>query len=534
MIDIVEIGSFKRTEIDFSGYGLKKNKEYFIDNIFQLLPEKKHSLETYLSSKKYILANYKDENQKYIQQIILPPINGTTIFNISRNYIHFIPFNELPDSILKFDISHTFISQTEIDKFPSEARYIKISETNISKISEIPERCVFFIARGCRLREVGRLPVIIEELFLEGNNLLRLPENLMECNHLTQLSYEGNRNIKVSNEELNFIERTFERRRLLQEDLEREIKIKMENSLKNMAEFVETNGGLDNNIIKLADNKNNENLEIKINNVILNSQNVHDSMINSNMEDACRKLKAFYEDKLEKNKVFFIKKSLFGKDKVVKNDLGEFIGFHCIEKIKKAIGILGFNNLKRWMDDKSLIFMRADNTTFGDVCRYVFFRSVFLTKEDENEFYEMLGVDFNEMDVVCLTGKLGRMINLLNGKCDEVKLIGESKSDRIQRILNLCKFQARANYKNMVYKNHDFVERNKFEINEETFLFRKILYLLFEVELKKMVDVSDNEREIWLEPLIYDDNEIDKIKSSGNDEFEIEKMVEKEIEKLDF
>ncbi len=212
MINIIQIGYFENQEIIYNQYGLKK-KDDFIDKTIEFSPDKTQLLNNYLESKKYILANYKDENQKVVQQIILPPRDGITIFDISRNYVNYIPFDLLPDSIKKLDVSHTFINQNEIKTFPTSAEYIKISETPIEKIGEIPVGVKSFIARGCRLKNVGSVPPIIEELYLDGNNLSRLPPNLLECNSLKQLSYEGNANLETTEEELNHIERIFERRR---------------------------------------------------------------------------------------------------------------------------------------------------------------------------------------------------------------------------------------------------------------------------------------------------------------------------------
>ena len=530
MIDIIEIGSFKTTELDFSKYGLKKQKEFIIDRFFKYNSDNNNQLQNYLSSKKFILSNYRDENQKYIQQILLPPADGTIKFDISRNYVNYIPFHLIPDSIIEFDVSHTFINQTEIDKFPSSCQKIKISETPISIIPEFPPNCKSFIARGCRLTNLHNLPTVIEELSVEGNNLSRLPDNLTECRNIRKLCYEGNRNIQVSQEQLNFIEVIFERIRIQDERIEIQNKVETKEDIEKIVDFIETDGATDNNIIEIGNTKNELYTNRKINQIIGNSQNVHNTMINSNMEIACKKLKEFYENKVEFSEVYIIEKGFLGGKNKKNVTLPEFIKHYCSKKILKALGNFNYSKLKVWLANKELLFVRA-NMSLGEIFNYVFFRIHFLEEEVQTEIYELLKYDFEEMPIVCLTGKIGRIINLLNGKCDEVQLIGETKNERIQRVHHLCTNQARANYKNLVYKKLNFTERNKKKIDEECFLFRKILYHLFELELKKMDDVDENERNVWLEPLIINEDEVDKIKPIGNknqDEIEFIRLAEEE------
>ena len=499
MIDIVEI--------DYSKYGLK-NKKDFINKTFTVTPQTTDELNRYINSKKFILGNYHDYNKKYIQQIILPPANGVTSFNISRNYIQYIPFELLPDTIQRLDISHTYLIHNEIEKFPANCRFIKISEAAVVKIPKIPKFCKTFIARGCKIKDIPEVPVNIEELFIDGNQLKRLPLNIIECNNLQQLSYAGNVNIHVKPEELNFIEEIFERRRVRQEIREKENKIMREYKLQTTANFIETKGVLDTNIINIGEESNSSYMEDKISNIINDSQNVHDSMINKNMEEACRSLINFYK----KNKPTIL-------------SLKKYIIYHCKDKIISAITKEGYKLLNSWIKNINLIFTRA-NITFGDIFYYVFFRITHLDKDVQNEIYDIFSFDFKEMNNICLTGKIGRIINLLNGKCEEVNLISETKSDRIQRIYTLCKTQAQINYRNKL-TNNNFNEITKINIDENGFLFRKILYILFDDELKKMDDVDENEREIWLEPLILQDDEINKIKSRGkdNDENDIEKLI---------
>lgn len=536
MIDIVQFGKLKDNNgvVDYSKYGLK-NRDDFVDRKEIYSSEIVDEVNKCMKSSEFVLSNHRDENNKYIQQIIFPPTEGITTFNISRNYVNNIPFELLPNSIRILDVSHTMIYKETIDKFPNESRYIKISETNVSEICNIPHKCKTLTARGCRLRYVGPVPETMKALHLEGNNLKKLPNNLTKCSKLSDLCYEGNKLLEVSVEEMDFIQKIFEERRIRQEKIDKETKKKVVQRIEYAGLITQTDGGTDNTIIEKEKKDEEMREEKRIQQVINDSQNVHDTTLNTNLSNSVDKLKKFYENKVEMSGgLSVIKKSrFFGRESKVQVSLKEYIGHHCIDKLKSLLGSSDFKLLKELIQDDSLIFERS-SSSFGDIFRLVFFRTLFLPFEVQNEIYDMLKYDFSEMKQVCLIGKVGRIINLLNGKCEEVMLISNivSKNERIQQIHHLCKVQAKANYRNLVFEHMSFDDRVREEIDESSLLFRKILYILFEHELKQMKDVSDEECNIWLEPLVLNEDEIDKLKSKGKeqDEIDIKKMVDETID----
>ena len=111
--------------------------------------------------------------------------------DFSRNYIKSIPNKLFPNNLEKLNISHNIIDKiddfTNIDKI----KYFNCSHNNICNMPELPNT--------------------LEEFYINDNNIDRLPESIIQCINLKNLNYENNRNIKVSENVLDFVQDIFER-----------------------------------------------------------------------------------------------------------------------------------------------------------------------------------------------------------------------------------------------------------------------------------------------------------------------------------
>ena len=142
----------------------------------------------------------------------------TRELNFSRNYISSIPFKILSPQLLKLNISHNIMFKMEglMPKLPN-LEVLNCSHNAIHEIPSLTPVLRILTTNDCRLSVISDLPNTLVKLLVHNNRLTELPGNLIQCNRLNELNYEGNPDINITEEQLEFIEAIFERRRQAEE-----------------------------------------------------------------------------------------------------------------------------------------------------------------------------------------------------------------------------------------------------------------------------------------------------------------------------
>jgi len=395
-MSVIELCSLVNCEInnnwlDLSKFELSKKMRY--NDKYDLTRENFYKLKEINEHNAILSSLGKDYRNKQILRLSynLPNVNS---INFSRNYIKSIPLNIINRDLKELNISHNLITNIDnIQQNLPELEVLKCNDNNISKLSNLPNT--------------------LKKLKINNNNIKQIPENIIECTQLNYINYEGNSNIYVSENVLNFIENIFERIRIENERIEQE---------------------------RLAQQAQQANKELKT--VINNSQNVHETNIRKEVANAINILikdicLISEKDALED----FAKNSS-------KND-SDFIKNLC--EINSVCSITGI--------------------TFSKLFKY-FWNRVSQSKDKEDIIKTFIKDDIPEMHIVCFIGRISRVINCLSGYFEDI-VISIPINEQIQMKYNLVSKQYET-YKNnpflynvfCYYKLKDLLEELKLDKNK--------------------------------------------------------------------
>ena len=105
-----------------------------------------------------------------------------------------------------------------------------------------------------------------------------------------------------------------------------------------------------------------------------------------------------------------------------------------------------------------------NNITFKELLLVVL--TIIETKENKNDIYEILNQEINDAECKCLTGRISRLINVLNGQ-DERIIINISDKEQIGNIIVLIKNNLGNDYTIEKHKELVIKELKERGFNEE-------------------------------------------------------------------
>jgi hypothetical protein len=383
----------------------------------------------------FINKFYKSDQSLDVYQVLSNFPETITNINLSRNYLKFMNTMNLPRNLQKLNISHNQIR--DIDQLPENLQELICTENPIKTLPELPQNLTILKCSKCFLQELPVLPNTLQRLSVKKNRLRTLPDSIMNCTSLINLKYENNLDIDIPEEILDFIDQQFERRRV-QVNL-----IQTETNVVNM-DFDDIDDDDDDD------------------DIYRDGQNVHDSTINQNVRESINNLikHMLTEDNIDKILDSFSK---IINDHRSKNERFDYLKY--LKKLCQSQAVLSIVNL-----------------TFCEIFKYVWNRLMKLEAEQQLEVCKIIYNDIPEIKTVCFTGRVCRIVNALNGFCDEVK-INISLSQQIQ-----AKYVASKKYLDNI---GIYEESAKYKPN----MIRKFSELMNEIDVPK-----DIQKE-WLEEI---------------------------------
>lgn len=351
----------------------------------------------------------------------LPNVNN---IDFSRNYIKSIPKGFLPNQTRKLNISHNILFNIDgIIENTNQLRNFNCSHNAIKVIPHLPQHLENLKSNDCNLQLIPELPNTLQSLIINNNNIDRIPNSILQCNNLSELNYENNPNIQVSEEILEFIQNVFERIR------ERRERNEALNEIRN-------------------------NFGVKPRTVTDDSQNVHDVKVREEVAEAIKKL---MKDKCDITENEALKQfgkvigadleveeenlddtSCFGTKKNNKLDMHKV---HDIEHFNVNNWSVNFSNnpnedyqfLKKVYSYPSKCSI--SKATFPIL--FKFFWNRLVQSENRDDILKVfLKEDIPEMKIVCFVGRISRVINCLSGFFDDIS-IGISLKQQIQLKYNI-------------------------------------------------------------------------------------------------
>ncbi len=178
-----------------------------------------------------------DLSQNLLKQFPSVELSNCQKLKINSNRISHLNFNNYP-VLVELNISRNYFQNIDIG-FLNNLTYINISNNFIQKISNLPNRLETLICCGNKITELPDIPGTLKvlkccknrlaslpdlpngliSLSCKYNNIRRLPEeSLMLSRRLTNLAYDNNPNIIVSELFLRYIDNHFARLRNMETD----------------------------------------------------------------------------------------------------------------------------------------------------------------------------------------------------------------------------------------------------------------------------------------------------------------------------
>jgi len=303
--------------------------------------------------------------------------------NVSRNRIQHMNFNSLTDNLQYLNINHNFIR--DIPYLPSGLKTFICCNNMLRQIPEnLPPRLKILKICNNRITELPNvLPTRLKLLSCKNNNIDEIPDSIMNCNSLTNLKYDGNRRIRVSEEILEFIDEIVRRNR------ER------------------------NNYHANANNV----FDKHVKTVYRDGQNVHDKSIDKSVLESLQKI--IKETKLVKRRIVDcleeFNKIIEEEDDIIIIEDDEYMYNTPYKKLEYLCSI----------DYKHIQL----GLTYADIFVYVW--NKIRESPYRNDIINILISELDEMLSVCFTGRVSRLVNCLNGFDDNV-VISISETSQIQ------------------------------------------------------------------------------------------------------
>lgn len=116
----------------------------------------------------------------------------------------------LGDNVTYVHLGDNQLQKLEIDKFPETLEKLELQNNFLNEIPELPPQIVYLDVTNNRFQKLSNFPSTLEVLYCGKNQLEEWDEHgLMECKNLRDLDYQGNPNLEVSGAFLDWIEVQF-------------------------------------------------------------------------------------------------------------------------------------------------------------------------------------------------------------------------------------------------------------------------------------------------------------------------------------
>lgn len=478
MSAIVELCNLEG-KINYKNFELSKKIKP--DETYLLTKENVHRLQEKNEHNCILSIPGKDILRRKILRLSYNIPQNENILDFSRNYIKSIPNKLLPNNLEKLNISHNIINKIEDFTNIDKIKYFNCSHNNICNMPELPNT--------------------LEEFYINDNNIDRLPKSIIHCTNLKKLNYENNRNIKVSENVLDFVQEIFERIREEEERARQEQeRLRQEQQI-----LIQENWNTINNNFYNNNNFNNNNHKTVKKTVNEDSQNVHDVKIRDEVANAIKilikdKCKITEEEALED----FGKVIGYEDENKDDNDL-LYTYYDCFGRYKNKKNKKKLNKVRpkseKWKNNisdnpeedykfiETLCSRKSicskSKVTFGKLFRYFWNRV--RNSDDRDEILKIfIKSNLPEMRIVCFVGRISRVINCLNGFFEDIS-VGISIEQQIQMKYNL------------VYKKYKHLISTPLKYNILCYYHFKELLEEINVDEKKMND--------WLYPFMEEINE---------------------------
>ena len=352
--------------------------------------------------------------QSRLKEISTLPQNLKTL-NLQRNRIQKFNYSLLNNNLKYLNIGYNFL--TEINNLPLSIEHLKCKSNFIKEIRNISGTQLRILNCGkCQINVIDDVPNTLTILKCNNNNLTSLPEeSLRRCNDLIKLNYENNPNITISEAFLNHIDAHFT---IVHARIELEQAIIQEEQ----------------RAMRLDEQRRNI---VPLGTIYSDSQNVHSSKITKQMTENIKYL-------VNRSKKFNENIS-----KLITETNIEFL-YNKIEKTRYTNEIL--RDLRYMISLKSIHSVLK--YTFEEIFNLVLNRIKAFEKDDiKIEMCKILYGLIREMKTVCFTGRMSRLISVLDHYDKNIKIQIDEK-DQITAKYNISIVYYKELKKRTDDKNH--------------------------------------------------------------------------------
>jgi len=376
---------------------------------------------------------------------------------LSNNQITKI--ENLPNNLHYLDLGHNKI--TKIENLPKNIQILHLSDNQIPKIENLPKNIQILYLYDNKIPKIENLPISLQELCLDLNQITKI-ENLPIS--LQKLYLLHNQITKIENLPENL--------QILHLDNNQIIKIEnLPDSLQKL--------WLDNNQITKIENlprnlqflylHNNQILELPL--FLLESRHLGNFGYSDNPIENVHPLVQRWLDRLNRrvndnNKVYSDRQNIHNSNiqKSFRNSLGNLLkdkNILALDECKKHV--LECNELEEQVKRELLNY--CDDETehsvylvkFDEVFQYVISRIV--KHLDTNEMFKILNEEIKDTICKCFTGRMTRLVNVLNGFYDDITIqIGSN--EQISNIILMLRGK---------YKGNELVKQVRLEMEEREY-----------------------------------------------------------------
>ena len=384
-----------------------------------------------------------------VTELILSYNQITKIENLPKNLQTLHLYNNeitkienLPDSLQKLYLSGNQI--TKIENLPENLYTLYLSNNQITKIENLPENRLILYLDYNLITKIENLPENLQILYLHYNQITtikNLPENLQTLylynNQITKIEIlpDSLRNLYLENNKITKIENL---PNLLQElDLNNNQITKIEN-LPDSLRILWLDGNQITKIENLPENlqtlylENNQILELPLSLLELRLLNIfdhHDNPIENIHPLVQRWLERRNRRITNNNKVYSDGQNIHNStiQKSFRNSLGNLLkdkNKMTLDECKKYV--IERDELEEQVKRELLNY--CDDATehsvylvkFDEVFQYVISRIV--KHLDTNEMFKILNEEIKDTICKCFTGRMTRLVNVLNGFYDDISI----------------------------------------------------------------------------------------------------------------
>ncbi len=250
--------------------------------------------------------------------------------------------------------------------------HLNISNNFITDFYAYPPHLVHLNISNNRITNIPKnIPDSITHFYIEKNKIKKLPDSIMECHNLIQLDYQYNRNITVSEPVLIFINERMEQRRMQEVAQE--------------AAQAAARGQAP-----------------RRRHVYKDTQSVHASDINKSVRDNIILLQ----------KQFNSANSNYNTDTLFNQYMNEFSTFitnqSYVTRLREICMKAGIHSILKLTIKQIFILVWHKIRTFDT--------------ETQEEISNIIKQDIHDLERVCFTGRISRLVNVLTGFTDDIHI----------------------------------------------------------------------------------------------------------------